>query len=178
MSDEAQLTPAEKEAADRQAIAEVVEKAELASVTTIRQTPSTIDDGQALVSRPLALAGDAEFDGNLYFIVPTTSDLAEQVRRNAAVNVAIDTDGNWLSIAGSGVISTDQALIDKLWNKAAEAWFEGGRTDPAVGVLQVSAESGELQSADGPALIALAKYVKNVVQGEKPDIGDSTRVEF
>lgn len=176
-NDSTDLNPSEREAADRAAIAEVIEKAKIVSVTTIRSDPSALSSDVALVSRPLARQGD-KFDGNLYFLVPGTSDLADQVRQNPAVNVALETSGNYLSIAGTGAITTDPALIDSLWSAAAEAWFEDGRSDSAVSVLQVHADSAELQSADGPAILALAKYAKAIVTKEKPDIGDSTRVDL
>ena len=48
----------------------------------------------------------------------------------------IGNDG-FLSIAGTAIVSKDQAIIDELWNKYAEAWFEQGREDPTVALLQV-----------------------------------------
>lgn len=164
------LTADERTEADRQAVAEVIEKAHIAVVTTV-------GDAGALVSRPLGVQG-RDFDGDLYFLVPDSSDLAGQVRQNPAVNVAIESHGNYLSVAGSGSISQDQALIDKFWNVHAEAWFDEGRDDSGVALLKVDAQSAELQSTDGPRPLALVKYAKAVVAEEQPDVGDTTRVEF
>lgn len=164
------LNPNERAEADRQAVAEVIEKARIAMVTTI-------DADGSLVSRPLALP-DRTFDGTLYFFVPDSSDKADQVRQNPAVNVAIESHGNYLSIAGTGSISKDQTLIDELWNAPVEAWFAGGREDPAVALLAVRAESAELQSIDTPRALALVKYAKAMITDDQPDVGDSTRVEL
>ncbi|QGN33258.1 pyridoxamine 5'-phosphate oxidase family protein [Microlunatus sp. Gsoil 973] len=171
MSDQNEnLTPDERAEADRQAVAEVIENARIAVVTTIEA------DG-SLVSRPLALQ-QRRFDGDLYFFTPDPTDKTEQVRNNPATNVAIESRGNYLSIAGSASITKDPALIDELWNTAAEAWFESGRDDPAVALLKVHAESAELQAIDTPRPIAAVKYLKAAVTGTQPDVGDATRVEM
>lgn len=164
------LTPTEREEADRQAVAEVVEKANIAVVTTV-------DEDGSLVSRPLALP-DRRFDGDLYFFTPDPTDKTEQTRDNAAVNVAIEHHGSYLSIAGTGSISKDPELIDELWSGHAEAWFEQGRDDPTVALLKVHADSAELQSVDSPRVVAAVKYAKAMVTKQPPDIGDATRVEL
>src|SRR6476659_6077320 len=101
-------------------IAELVDKARVAHVTTVAE------DGR-LVSRPLAVL-DRPFDGELYFFTADPSSKTEQVRDNDQVNLALQVGNDgFVSIAGTASISRDQALIDELWNKYAEAWFEQGR---------------------------------------------------
>lgn len=77
-----------------------------------------------------------------------------------------------------GSITKDQDLIEEFWSTHAEAWFDGGRDDPAVAMLRVYAESAELQSTDNPKAVAMVKYAKSMVTKERPDVGDATRVEF
>lgn len=167
---DANLTPDERAEADRQAVAEVIEKARIALVTTV-------DKDGSLVSRPLAVQSRT-FDGDLYLFTPDPSDKTEQVRLNPAANVAIETGGNYLSIAGTASVVKDRELIDELWNAGAEAWFEAGRDDPTVALLKVHADSAELQSVDSPKVVAAVKYVKAAVTGGQPDVGDSTRVDL
>lgn len=164
------LTDQERRAADRQAVADVVEQARLAVLTTIDQ------DG-SLVSRPMALQ-ERTFDDDLYFFTPDPSDKTDQVRADPRVNVAVQAAGSYLSIAGSGSVSKDPELIDELWDAHAEAWFDGGRSDPNVALLVVSAQSAELQATDGPRVATLAKYARSLITKEQPDIGDSTRVDL
>jgi general stress protein 26 len=164
------LNTDERVEADKQAIAEVVERARIAIVTTIA------DDG-SLVSRPLAVQSRA-FDGDLYFFSPDPSDKTDQVRRNPAVNVAIESRGDYLSIAGTATITKDRALIDDLWNAGAQAWFERGQDDPSVALIKVQAESAELQSTDTPKIIAMAKYAKAMITKDQPAVGDKTRVDL
>ena len=56
------LNAPEQQDADRQAVAEVVEKARIALVTSVQESG-------ALVSRPLAVQ-ERDFDGELYFFTP------------------------------------------------------------------------------------------------------------
>lgn len=167
---DSELTTDERKSADRQAIADVVEKARIAVVTTI-------SDNGSLVSRPMALQ-ERRFDDDLYFFTPDPSDKTDQVRGNPAVNVAIHAAGSYLSLAGSASVSKDPNLIDELWDAGAAAWFDGGRDDPAVALLVVSADTAELQSIDGPRIVTLAKYAKALITKERPEVGDATRVDL
>lgn len=93
------LTADERTEAEKQAIAEVVEKGQVAVVATAA-------DNGSLVSRPLAMI-DRSFHGELYFSTPDPSDKTEQICRSWAVNVAIESRGQCLSIAGSASVVRD-----------------------------------------------------------------------
>lgn len=50
----------------------------------------------------------------------------------------------------SGTISQDNdpAMIDKLWNKYVEAWFDGGRDDPNLALIRFDIDSAEAWETD------------------------------
>ncbi|HET9648963.1 MAG TPA: pyridoxamine 5'-phosphate oxidase family protein [Microlunatus sp.] len=152
-------------------IAKLVEGARVAHVTT--QTA----DGQ-LVSRPLAVT-DREFDGDLYFFTQDPSAKTDQVRARDQVNVALQVGNDgFLSIAGTASVSRDQKIIDELWNRYAEAWFEQGREDPSVALLTVHADSAEYWTVNDPKVVVLLKYAKAVATGGQPDIADHVAVDL
>jgi len=155
---------------DEQTIEKLVAKASIALVTTVAE------DG-SLVSRPLAVQ-QREFDGDLWFFTEDPSAKTDQVRANDQVNVAIQAGHGWLSISGRGSVSQDQAKIDELWNTGAEAWFEGGRQDPAVALLRVEAVTAEYWTSKAPMIVTLAKYAKAAVTGDRPNVGVSKVVEL
>ncbi|GAB2591221.1 pyridoxamine 5'-phosphate oxidase family protein [Microlunatus antarcticus] len=165
MSNEEQAT-----AEDERTIAALVEKASIALVTTVAE------DG-SLVSRPLAVQ-QREFDGDLWFFTEDPSPKTAQVRANDQVNVAIQAGHGWLSISGRGSVSQDQAKIDELWSTGAEAWFEGGRDDPAVALLRVQGVTAEYWTSKAPMIVTLAKYAKAAVTGGRPNVGESKVVEL
>jgi general stress protein 26 len=157
-------------AEDERTIADLVEKASIALVTTVAE------DG-SLVSRPLAVQ-QREFDGDLWFFTEDPSPKTAQVRANDQVNVAIQAGHGWLSISGRGSVSQDPARIDELWSTGAEAWFEGGRDDPAVALLRVQGVTAEYWTSRAPMVVTLAKYAKAAITGGRPNVGESKVVEL
>lgn len=154
----------------RETIASLVKKSRTALVTTL-------DEEGHLVCRPLAML-DQDFDGTLWFFTPDPSPKTDQVRRNDQVNVALADGSDYVSLSGTASVSRDQAKIDELWNRFAEAWFAGGREDPTVALLRVDVATAEYWTLDSPKPIALAKYAKALITGERPDIAENEVVEL
>ena len=155
----------------RRTVAALVEAAKIAYVTTV--TP----EGQ-LVSRPLGVQLRGKFDGDLWFFTADPSNKTAQVQVNDQVNVAFQADNGYVSISGTGTVSHDRAVIDELWNRGAEAWFEGGKADPHVALLQVHAESAEYWTLDQPMAVTMLKYAKAKITGERPDVGTNESVDL
>jgi general stress protein 26 len=133
-------------------------------------------DGR-LLSRPLAVL-ERDFDGDLYFFTEDPSPKTEQIAADSQVNVSLQSGDNYLSIAGTASVTRDPALIDELWNRYAEAWFEHGRQDPAVALLKVHADSAEYWTMDSPKPIALIKYAKAIITGDRPDVATNKSVDL
>ena len=161
--------PTDSEA--RSTVAELVQAARIAYVTTV--TP----DGR-LVSRPLAVQQRDQFDGDLWFFTADPSNKTAQVQTNNQVNVAFQADNGYVSVSGTATVSHDRALIDELWNGGADAWFENGKDDPSVALLQVRAESAEYWTMDQPMAVTLLKYAKARITGERPDVGTNESVDL
>jgi general stress protein 26 len=149
-------------------IAELTKKARIALLTTV-------DSTGALVSRPLAMQ-DSEFDGQLWFFTQDPSPKVDDIAANSNVNVSMEAGNGWVSIAGTASVSHDQAKIDELWNKFAEAWFEKGREDPSIALIRVDADTVEYWSAEEPRAVTLLKTVKAMVTGGTPDVPESKTV--
>jgi general stress protein 26 len=151
-------------------VAAIVESSRIALVTTVAESGK-------LVSRPLA-ALHRDFDGELWFFTADPSHKTEQVALNDQVNVAFSSDHGWVSISGTASVSHDQAQIDRFWSSHAEAWFDGGRDDPAVALLRVVAHSAEYWTLEDPKLVTAVKYAKARLTGQQPDLGENATVEL
>lgn len=151
-------------------VSKLVESARTALVTSVNS------EGQ-LVSRPLAMQ-QREFDGTLWFFTQDPSPKTEQVAANDQVNVALQVDDGWVSVAGTASVSRNQVMIDELWNRHAEAWFEGGKDDPSVALLRVKADTAEYWTIESGKLVSAIKYAKAIVTGDRPDIGDNATIEL
>ncbi len=151
-------------------IAKIVQGARVALVTTVSA------EGH-LVSRPLALQ-DRVFDGELWFFTPDPSTKTDEVRANPEVNVAVESNDDYVSLSGTATVSRDRTMIEALWNRHAEAWFEKGIDDPSVALLHVSVDTAEYWKFGSPKIVAAAKYATALITGDQPDIGENETVEI
>lgn len=153
---------------DREKLAGLIKDFRIAMLTTQE------GDGK-LVSRPLTVQ-EAEFDGDLWFLVSKSTALGA-IPADSTANVALSSDSSWVSLAGTARIVESPKRIDELWNPVVEAWFPGGKDDPDVGVLKFTADAAEYW--DSPGKIATVfRFVKAKITGDRPDGGDSGKVEL
>jgi general stress protein 26 len=137
----------------------------------------------ALHSRPLALLehgvdGTENFAGSLWFFTADPSEKTDEIRRHPEVNVAVGDGKGYLSLSGSASIDRSQPRIDLLWNPWAEAYFEGGREDPAVALLRVDVESIEFWDLDRPAIKRAVEVAAALIAKRPPEVGESRTVEL
>jgi general stress protein 26 len=148
----------------RAAISDIVHGARTALLTTV-------DDDGHLHARPLAVQ-DKAFNGSLRFLVQDGSEKVEDIARNPNVNVAIESQGGYLSIAGTATVTRDPAVVDELWSPFAEAWFPEGREDPTIRLLTVQGESVEYWTQDTGPVGSLVQTIKAALGHQsQPDTG-------
>jgi general stress protein 26 len=134
--------------------------------------------GHDLHSRPLAILQGDDFDGTLWFFTNDPSPKTTDIDKHPEVNVSVGGSQGYLSLAGTARVSRDQAIIDSFWNPWAEAWFDGGRDDPSVALLEVTVESVEYWDLDKPKLARALEVVRAIVTKTPPEVGDSRTVEL
>src|SRR5690606_41917972 len=91
-------------------------------------------------------------------------------QQHLRLSFAKPSDDTYVSISAQGEISTDRALIEKLWKPRAENWFDG-KDDPSIRVLVAKAFSAEYWNITDNKVTHLLKVLKGNVTGkpEKPD---------
>lgn len=156
---------------DIRRVAEVLDAARIGILTTQSAR-------QRLVSRPLAVV-DREFDGKVYFFTPDPSPKVDDIKAHPHVNVAVETGKGWLSLAGEASIVKDRALIDEFWSAGTEAWFDQGKDDPTVALIEVDVETAEYWVSNEPKAITMLKYAKAAITGGHPEnIADTGTVRL
>ena len=78
----------------------------------------------------------------------------------AHVTMSDERDNRWVSLRGTVTLSTDQALIDELWNPAAGAFFDDGRQTPGIAVLRITGDRGRYWASPSGrlgSLVAMAR---------------------
>lgn len=161
----------ERQAHIRQ-LAELIKDVEIAMLTTRKP------DG-TLVSRPLGTQ-EVEFDGDLWFATGADSEKVAEIALDPRVNVSYASKGKntYVSVAGTASIVRDRAKIDELWSPAMKIFFPGGKEDPNLVLIRVSAESAEFW--DGPGSIfgkALYLLVAGVT-GEPTSLSEQATVDL
>lgn len=126
---------------DRAKVAELVERAQTAMLTTM-----TVDGDH--LSRPMAVQ-EVEFDGDLWFFTYDDSDKCTQIASNPQVNVSFSNDkkSEWTSIAGTAEVVHDRAKAEELWSKPLETWFPDGLETSGLALIKVHASSAEYWDA-------------------------------
>ena len=107
-------------------------------------------------------------DADVWFFVGLNTEQGEALRTNPEVNLAFAETGSWLSVAGRIAKIDDRAKVDELWNDAADAWFEGGKDDPNLGLFHFISDSAQYWGQPGGKVAALAQIAKTRVTGERP----------
>ncbi|HBK45222.1 MAG TPA: general stress protein [Xanthomonadaceae bacterium] len=153
-------------------LAELIRGVDVAMFTTVAV------DGR-LVSRPLGTQ-QVEFDGDLWFVTAADSPKLAEIAANPRVNVsyASASKNTYVSVAGRARVVDDRAKVEELWSPAMKLFFPGGKDDPDLRLIHVSAESAEYW--DGPSgLLGKALYfVMSAVTEEPGSLSDNGRVDL
>lgn len=145
----------------RKTLAELLPDFRFAMVTSV-------DPDGKLTSRPLTVQ-EAEFDGDLWFVISRDSSIATHVASRPGVGVSLSSSDAWVSLAGTAQIVDDRARLDEYWSSTLEAWFPDGPDDPRVTLLRIDAISGEYWSSAGGRIATAIGLIKSKITGETYD---------
>ncbi|RVT93041.1 pyridoxamine 5'-phosphate oxidase family protein [Sphingomonas crocodyli] len=102
--------------------------------------------GSGQHSEPLTVQLDKDQVDRLYFFIGRDNRLAAG---GAAMAQFVSKGHDFFAcLSGTAQIDQDRAMIDKLWSKAAEAWFPGGKNDPNLALLRFDIADAELWESD------------------------------
>ena len=155
-----------------QKLDELVEGIKVALMTTRRA------DGH-LVCRPMALQ-KKEPGADFWFVTARDGAKVAELRRDPHLNLGFykDRTREYVSVAGTAVLTDDREIIRRLWAPDWKAWFgdeggarDGSAEDPRLFLIGVKAHSAHFLSIDKPQAVVLFELVKGAVTGGKPDLG-------
>ena len=120
-------------------------------------------------ARPMAIA-DMDVDGSLYFATSIDSGKLREIEADPKVALTMQDSSVYISVWGNASLSTDRALIDRLWSEPLKIWFPEGKEDPSLVIIKIDPEHAEYWDNSGAkgigfAVSALTAYVR----GEKLD---------
>lgn len=122
---------------------------------------------------PLTAQLDEDQVDTLWFFVGKDN----RVAKGGAAMAQFVSKGHDFFACLSGTITQDKdpAMIEKLWNKQVEAWFEGGKDDPNLALVRLDIDSAELWETD----LSLSGRVKMLFGGsiKAGEAGSHAKVE-
>ena len=107
------------------------------------------EDGHA---RPMTAQLDDEdqdgddYHGPIWFFTSTDNHLYQQISAGSRAMAHFTSKGHdvWATVHGGLSQSHDRAVIDRLWNRFAAAWYEGGKDDPKLALIRLDPEKAEI----------------------------------
>ena len=117
----------------------------------------------------------------MWFISSADTDLVQEISpdRNAEFCL-ISPDGAFQAcISGKLSISNDEDKLNELWSFASAAWFEGGRRDPKVRLLQLAMDQASVWISTSASLTFGIEMLKALVlKDRQPELGEHFVVTF
>lgn len=131
-------------------------------------------DGAHLRARPMRpYIGNP--DGSIRFLTSLATHKVDELSSHPEANaVFTDDDKNWISVSGRVRLSSDKADVDELWSAEAEPFFENGKAEAVVLVLDP--DLAEYWESSGNAIKAGWEMVKGTLTGKKPDLGEHRKL--
>ncbi len=123
----------------------------------------------SLCSRPMA-THTTDSDHCLWFLTDNDSAKTLEITSQPQVNVSFadPDDQNYVSVSGTASIVEDEAKLDEVWNKFAEAWYPEGKEDPRLTLIRVEIAHAEYWDAPSSTFVNLFRVAKALVTGERP----------
>lgn len=129
-------------------------------------------------SRPMQNVQDS-FNGKIYFFTNKDASQAEEIREESSVAVSyVDVnDDNYVHLRGTAITSTDQALINELWNRYVELWFPEGKYSDNVRLIEITVTAAEYWESHNKAKQTWST-IKASLSDERPDMSRNEEVNL
>lgn len=133
-------------------------------------------DGERQRARPLSARVHRD-EGKIHFLVDVAGKVDEQVERFPKVTMTFADvrSHDYVAITGEATVSADRGKVEALWG-AMDKNFWDGPEDPAIRVVTVTPEDGELWKG-GNRMIVAAKLLTAAVTGMKVELGENAKVD-
>jgi general stress protein 26 len=118
---------------------------------------------------------------DLWFVTSWFEDKLDEIALDPHVNISYykDRTREWVSVAGTAIITRDKDLIRGLYKPDWKAWFaneggdkDGSPDDPRITLILVEAHSVTYSKKDKIAPLVLFELAKAMVTGSPPKVAD------
>lgn len=138
-------------------------------------------ENSGLHSQPMKPTRE-EGTNTLWFFAKTDSELVEEIRKGSATaHFTVIGKNHDFHGCAMGFIreNKDQAKIEQYWNPIVAAWYENGKEDPTLTLLQMDLENGQVWGSTDSSLKFGWEIAKaNLMDDKVPDVGVKSSVKF
>ncbi|WP_161861595.1 pyridoxamine 5'-phosphate oxidase family protein [Algicella marina] len=116
----------------------------------------------------------------LWFITSRDTDLVSAIGVGATAHFTVTDDdkGFYACMRGPIVQSSDSKKLDEIWSMVAASWFEGGRDDPNIVLLEMPLSDALVWASDESGLEFAIQIARANIMGGTPDVGTRAHLEF
>ncbi len=108
----------------------------------------THDEEGLLRTRPLRIMR-CDDDGTLWFVTARESGKVFEIRKDARVNVVLQSGSRYVSVSGTATVDADRTRVAELWHESLRPWFPGGKDDESAVALRVDPITAEYWDTSG-----------------------------
>ncbi|WP_226783132.1 pyridoxamine 5'-phosphate oxidase family protein [Oceaniglobus trochenteri] len=117
----------------------------------------------------------------LWFITSLKTDLVRATGMGATAHFTVtgSDQRTWACMSGPLSQSEDASKLDEIWSVVAASWFDKGRDDPDICLLQMPLHEAALWTSTGnPLVFGLEVARANMSEDKKPDVGEHVVINF
>ena len=117
---------------------------------------ATLSAEGGISSRPMSNNGQVDWDGSNWFFSNGDTRKVRELTANPATTLDFQSEDTWVSLRGKAQLHTDDhALFEQHWTPDLDRWFPEGIDTPGLTLIEVVAESAEVNGRPGEATIDL-----------------------
>ncbi len=159
---------AKQDSPERQRLADLVEPARVAMLTTL--------DGQGqLTSKPMSPV-ELDAQGCLWFFTDVHSTSSAQLERLNLSFCNVER-GDYVSVVGRGELLEDLERAKELWTPMARPWFPDGPASPQLRLLKIVPNSAEYWDSPNSKMVRLFAIAASVAAAKPVGLGEHGNLE-
>ncbi len=116
----------------------------------------------------------------IWFFANRKSDLVEAIGQGKRAHfVVVGDDHDYHAcLAGDLAVNNDRARIDAYWSPVVSAWFEGGKDDPDLALLEFRLIDAAVWASSSSPIKFGWEIAKANVTDSEPDVGVRNHIRF
>jgi general stress protein 26 len=136
-------------------------------------------DGAPMKMQPMSHYIDRE-NKKLWFFTKKDSELVQELGSGRPAHYCLIGQDHDYHATLSGYLqeNCDPEQVDRMWNAVVGAWFDGGKDDPALTLLELDLEDAMVWASLANPIVFGWEIAKARADRSEPDVGVRTAVNF